>query len=174
MTTPTSWPYFSRAVTVGVGLNAQTTAELATEKWNGILSGTGCDGFECLRGKTAQELRNAIESYGRAKPIKLILDSDYYSPVVDGVSLLDQLVNLVGAGSIRPNTPISFNYAEHDAFSFTAGGFNGITKVPLLSDQSQAIDDAVQNVSFKNNYSGFTLIVPALYRSICPLSFHLF
>ena len=117
LTTPASWPYFHRAITVGVGLNAQTTAERATQKWNQFLAETGCDGFECLRGLTAAELRNSRNAYGVKAPIKLILTSSYYTPVVDGVSLLDQLVNLVADGRIRPNTPISFNYAEHDAFS---------------------------------------------------------
>ena len=52
------------------------------------------------------------------------------------------LVDSVHSGSIRPNTPISFNYAEHDAWSMTDGGFNAAIKnIPAFAPHTQAIKD---------------------------------
>ena len=122
LVTPESWPYFNQAITVGVGLNVQTTRARATQKWNQLQEYTqdrfGCQGWDCLRGLNHTELRETFDPYGVAAPIKLTLTSPQYTPVVDLVSLPGQLVDLVAAGHIRPNTPISFNYAENDAFGY--------------------------------------------------------
>jgi len=45
------------------------------------LAATGCDGYGCLRGKTGAEIKAALWHYAREAPIKLILTSDYYTPV---------------------------------------------------------------------------------------------
>ena len=45
-------------------------------------------------------------------------------------------------GLIRPNTPISLNYAEHDGFTFTPGAFRKLSKVPAINLLDQEIKDA--------------------------------
>ena len=73
--TPESWPYFNQAISVGVGLNVQTTKERATQKWQQMAEFTqerfGCRGWECLRGLNHTELLETYNSYGVAAPIKL-------------------------------------------------------------------------------------------------------
>ena len=45
-------------------------------------------------------------------------------------------------GDIRKHTPISFNYAEHDAWGFAAGAFKQIEKVPAIAELSAEIQSA--------------------------------
>ena len=71
-------------------------------------------------------------------PIKLVLEPGF-GPVVDGKLLVDQLINSVRIGHMRKNTPISWNYAEHDSWGFTNGAFRNIERVPALEAQSQDI-----------------------------------
>mgnify|MGYP000065894538 CR=1 FL=1 len=56
---------------------------------------------------------------------------------------------MVSEGRIRPNTPISFNYAENDAFSFTAGGFGEMAKVSAIAMQAEAIEAAIDQSGFE-------------------------
>jgi len=55
-------------------------------------------------------------------PIKPTLEPKF-GPVVDGTLLVDQLIISVRNGHLRKNTPISWNYAEHDSWGFVRGGF---------------------------------------------------
>ena len=69
--------------------------------WNEVLASTGCPTMECIRGKTAKEIKDAARaaSDGVSHPIKLILEPGF-GPVVDGVTLFDQIQDAV-KGMIR-------------------------------------------------------------------------
>ena len=62
-----------------------------------------------------------------------------FGPVIDGTHITDELFNLVRNGNIRPSTPISWNFAENDAWSFTDSAFSSMQKVPALAAQSDLI-----------------------------------
>ena len=69
--------------------------------WNEVLASTGCATMECIRGKTAKEIKDAARaaSDGVSHPIKLILEPGF-GPVVDGVTLFAQIQDAV-KGMIR-------------------------------------------------------------------------
>ena len=69
-----------------------------------------------------------------------LINKPGWGPVIDGGFLSASLVDNVRDGTIRPNTPISFNYAEHDAWSMTDGGFNAAIKnIPAFAPHTNAI-----------------------------------
>ena len=72
-----------------------------------------------------------------------------YSPVVDGKFLTDQLVNNVANGKVRKNTPISWNYAEHDGLTFAEQGFEHLrsTFAPFVAI-GEEINNAVASSGF--------------------------
>ena len=72
-------------------------------------------------------------------PIKLVLEPGF-GPVVDGTVLSDQIINNVRNGVIRKNTPISWNYAQNDAWSFTGGSFRAMERV--LADKGPEFSEA--------------------------------
>ena len=72
-------------------------------------------------------------------PIKLVLEPGF-GPVVDGSVLSDQIINNVRNGVLRKNTPISWNYAQNDAWSFTGGSFRAMERV--LADKGPEFSDA--------------------------------
>ena len=167
MVTPTSWQYFNKAITVGVGLNSQFTIDMATEKWNRYMERTGCSDFACLRGKTNQELSQAMNMASYDHPIKPILTSGKTSPVVDGVMLLDQIPTLVANGQIRPNTPISWNYAENDAYGFVGWGWGSFGRVPAIAAQDAQIeaDSASSGFEFPSDYFDQWLAQEPVFKS---------
>ena len=82
-------------------------------------------------------------------PIKGTLEPGF-GPVVDGDLLVDQLIISVRNGHLRQNTPISWNYAEHDSWGFVRGAFKGISeKVPALAAQSAEITAIMQETGIK-------------------------
>ena len=118
------------------------------------MQATSCSDFACLRGKTNQELSQAMNLATFDHPIKTILTSGKTSPVVDGVMLLDQIPTLVANGQIRPNTPISWNYAENDAYGFVGWGWASFGDVPAISAQENQItaDIAASGSDFPSDY----------------------
>ena len=81
-------------------------------------------------------------------PIKPVLEPGF-GPVVDGTLLVDQLINSVRRGHLRKDTPISWNYAENDAWGFTGGSFRALEKVPAIEAQSRDIMEAKRDTKFK-------------------------
>ena len=72
-----------------------------------------------------------------------------FSPVVDGVFLKDQLINSVASGRVRKHTPISWNYAEHDGFSFAEQGFEHLTQfLPQFVNLGEEIWNAIETSGF--------------------------
>ena len=49
-----------------------------------------------------------------------------YFPVVDGKLIKVDTYDAHLSGKVKPNCPISWNYAEHDRWPFVEGTFNGI------------------------------------------------
>ena len=94
------------------------------------MSVSGCSDVTCLRAKSSRDLRTiAAHATDAVKhEIKPILEANGMGPVVDGVSLRRQLQEAVSHGLIRPHTPISWNYAENDAFTFVAGAWENFYK----------------------------------------------
>ena len=117
------------------------------------MQATSCSDFACLRGKTNEELSQAMTLAVYDHPIKPILARNT-SPVVDGVMLLDQIAILVADGQIRPNTPISFNYAENDAYGFVDWGWSSFGLVPAISMQEEQIeaDIVASGFDFPSDY----------------------
>ena len=60
--------------------------------------------------------------------------------VVDNVVVPDQPFYAVRNGHIRPNTPISWNYAKHDSWLFTATSYEYVSKmlIPAFGPQITA------------------------------------
>ena len=97
----------------------------------------------CMRNLTHEQIGEASKTAKDEvnNPIKLVLEPGY-GPVVDGTVLSDQIINNVRNGVLRKNTPISWNYAQNDAWSFTGGSFRAMERV--LTDQSREISDALK------------------------------
>ena len=145
LTSEGSWPYFHKAITNGVGLNyafGGHDLDIATGLTAAALDAAGCEDVDCLRSMSAEELnphfRNAKRVDGAFHPTKLALQPGW-GPVIDGGFKTMSLVDSVRTGQIRPNTPISFNYAEHDAWGMSDGGFNSAIKnIPAFAPHTQA------------------------------------
>ncbi|CBY07427.1 unnamed protein product [Oikopleura dioica] len=148
LTSEESWPYFHKTITNGVGLNyafGGHDLDIATGLTAAALDAAGCENVDCLRSMPAEELnphfRNAKRVNGAFHPTKLALQPGW-GPVIDGGFKSMSLVDSVRTGEIRPNTPISFNYAEHDAWGMSDGGFNSAVKnIPAFAPHTQTIKD---------------------------------
>ena len=116
------------------------------------MTNAGCDTaavpLDCLREVSSADLRGVTSTSKEQvfHPIKLTLEGGF-SPVVDGVVLKDQLINSVRNGHLKKNTPISWNYAQHDSWSFTADAFKQISKVSSIA--SEDITDAIATSGFE-------------------------
>ena len=141
-----SWPYFHRAVTVGVGLNTANDMTVGQGVFDSMLTETGCTDINCLRTIPAGEIRTAtsVAKLSTVHPTKLILESTT-GPVVDGVTLTAQLFDSVKNGNIRPNTPISWNYAENDAFGFVDMAWGNLQKIPNIAALASEITAAQES-----------------------------
>ena len=95
----------------------------------------------CMRNLSYEEIAEASQSGTDEvyNPIKLVLEPGF-GPVVDGTVLTDQIINNVRNGVLRKNTPISWNYAQNDAWSFTKGSFRAMERV--LADKGPEFSDA--------------------------------
>jgi len=76
------------------------------------------------------------------------------SPVVDGVTLKYQLQYAVANQLIRPNTPISWNYAQNDGFGFVEDGWDAFYKVPAMAALQDEIEDlkTSSGIEFPSDY----------------------
>jgi hypothetical protein len=144
LTIEESWPYFHKIVTVGIGLNKQNEPEHAKNVLEMSLSSAGCEDIDCLRivdNKKITEIVADVKNSIPWNPIKLTLYEAYH-PVVDGKYLKDQLMNSIRLGKFKKNTPISFNYAQHDAWYFAEKSFGELKKVPAIAALTDDIDRA--------------------------------
>ena len=109
------------------------------------MEAANCNSLECLRNKGV----NALATAGNAAmseavhPLKAY--PSMFSPVIDGVFLKDQLINSVASGRVRKNTPISWNYAEHDGFIFAEQGFEHLVQLFGLQED---VGGAMQSSGF--------------------------
>ena len=134
LTVPESWPLFHRAITNGIGAYASfgnsSDIDISKGYVDYTMSQVGCEDIDCLRSKTPSELNthftNAITQV--YNPTKMFLTPGF-APVVDGLIKTKSTLESLLAGEIRPNTPISWNYARDDAWSMVDGAFNDATDV---------------------------------------------
>ena len=152
LTSPQSWPYFHRIVTGGMGLAAGSyfQGEKTDLIRNSVFQEAGVSTIDQLRQFSTQQLRtpfnkvyNALGNVVKQSPT---LDN-VFAPVVDGVMIEDLLVYAVRDGKIRPNTPISFNYAKDDAWNFSEEAFDYLKEDLLAADQDQ-IDADIASTGF--------------------------
>jgi len=151
LVTEKSWPFFNQAVTVGIGLNSAYTAAEGLDLYQNVLKDADCSSVGCLRDLDATTIGAAAEFAKKQvnQPIKPVLEPKF-GPVVDGKLLVDQLINSVREGRLRKHTPISWNYAEHDAWGFSRGGFKAVMeKVPPLSDKQMEITQLMQQTGIR-------------------------
>ena len=112
---------------------------------------TNCENVDCLRELTVSEI---------AALSKQVLATDHHPAapraqtfvtVNDGLFILNQLFDAIRTGHVRPNTPIAWNYAEHELDGWAYPGFASVVrKVPALVAQ---FDDILVTV----NSSGFQI-----------------
>ena len=97
--------------------------------------------MSCMRNLSHEKITEASKSGTDEvyNPIKLVLEPGF-GPVVDGTVLSDQIINNVRNGVLRKNTPISWNYAQNDAWSFTGGSFRAMERV--LADKGPEFSEA--------------------------------
>ena len=67
-----------------------------------------------------------------------------YGPVIDGVMVKDHLIYLVRQGHIRPNTPISQNYAKDDSWGFINEAYDTMTEHFATETQQEQIEIALE------------------------------
>ena len=118
-------------------------------QYNALMSAANCNSLACLRNKGVNALANAGNKAmsNAVHPLKAY--PSMFSPVVDGVFLKDQLINSVASGRVRKNTPISWNYAEHDGFGFAEQGFEHLTQfLPQFVNLGEEIWNVVDSSGF--------------------------
>ena len=141
LTVPESWPLFHRAITNGIGAYASFGNNSDVEISKGYVDYTmeqvGCEDIDCLRSKTPSELNSHFTDAITQvyNPTKMFLTPGF-APVVDGLLKTKSTLESLLAGEIRPNTPISWNYARDDAWGMVDGAFNDATDVNHSSRMS--------------------------------------
>jgi carboxylesterase type B len=91
LTTKESWPYFSRIVTVGIGLNRQNDLSHADWIYDLTKEVSGCSDNACLRNLDNMAIRDLYSEIKKKvddeviwpNPIKITL-YELFHPVVDG------------------------------------------------------------------------------------------
>ena len=145
LTMPSSWPFFHRAISTGIGVsgsnNATASLEVNRMYNNYVAEQIGCEDIACLRTKTPEELNPLF----RAAPSMFYLPGQFhdaaYGPIVDGVLKSKTNLEALHAGEIRPNTPISWNYNRDDVWNLLDGEFaKMVVRIDEISDE---LDDLV-------------------------------
>ena len=130
LTSPNSWPYFSRVLDFsgpnGVPYKNVSEAETINSEFvrrAGCCSEPSCKvaNVECLRSKTTKEIQRA--AWGRFTfelddPEKVQQAGEPWSPVIDGQILVDHPFNLISKGEIRPQTEVVYGNQLEEAYIF--------------------------------------------------------
>jgi len=167
LTTPSSWPFFNRAVSMGIGLNTAHDASAGAAMYTDMMAAANCNNMACLRNKGVNAIRNAANA-AMTKSHSLKAYPSMFTPVVDGSFLTDQLVTNVANGVLRKNTPISWNYAEHDGDSFAHMSFEHLAAtLPEFVAQGDAISTAMNAFAIPSDFTDQYLQI--LYADKWPL-----
>jgi len=120
LTIPEAWPYFNKANIMCMGVNNANRPETASLARQVVLDTMKCETIDCLRQYTREEIRDAANiaaGTARHSSTKISLEPGF-APVVDGKFLRDHLFTLIANGEIKPGTPVSFSYNDHDQWEF--------------------------------------------------------
>ena len=82
------------------------------------------------------------------------------SPFVDGKLIKGQLLEMISAGLVRPNTKISWSYSEHDHFSFSKLSFLNVLYKYLgdkLGDVNRIWKETDRKISAPSNVTDIFL-----------------
>ena len=123
---------------------------LIQKLYQAALNETNCENVNCLRELTVWEIRElskqvlATDHHPAAPRVQTFIT------VIDGQFILNELFDAVRTGHVRPNTPIVWNYAEHELDGWAYPGFSSvIRKVPALVAQLDDIWATISSSSFK-------------------------
>jgi carboxylesterase type B len=162
LTIPEAWPYFNKANIMCMGVNNANRPETATLARQVVLETMNCETIDCLRKFTREEIRDAANiaaGTSRHSSTKISLEPGF-APVVDGKFLRDHLFTLVANGDIRPNTPISFSYNDHDQWEFNHLSIFTL-KNKFLRDEIPAfnkiVEDSHHSLQVPSDYSDLLL-----------------
>ena len=121
-----------------------------------------CETIDCLRQYTREEIRDAANiaaGTARHSSTKISLEPGF-APVVDGKFLRDHLFTLIANGEIKPGTPVSFSYNDHDQWEFNHLSIFTL-KNKFLRDEIAAFDAIINehhhSIQVPSGYSDLLL-----------------
>lgn len=133
MSNPMTWDYFNKAVTFSVGPNSAYDLDLGQKLASTFMGLTGCSDLSCLRQLPGGAIGGAALGTVRSvtHPIKPTLEAGW-GAVIDGKLLKQQLKHAFESGSVRPNTPLSWNYNGNESWGLHTSFFPYSSKIPSL------------------------------------------
>ena len=157
LTMPSSWPYFHRAISTGIGVsgsnNATASVEVNRMYNNFVGEQMNCtdDLIACLRTKTPEELNPLFLAVPTMFTIPGQFHDAGYVPFVDGVLKSKTNLESLYAGEVRPNTPISWNYNRDDVWNLLDGQF------ALMVVRLEELADKLDDLTALQTSSGFEI-----------------
>jgi len=134
---PESWPYYHRGIMEsGTGsFWTYMNLEAASVNFKKVLTNTDCSSHSgqtqvsCLLNASSSKVSSAVS-------VVPCIDGCTWAPVVDGVYVRDETVNLARAGKLKPNVSIIAGFNLDDGAMFVSGFPDALTSMSSRSLKS--------------------------------------
>lgn len=122
MTSPPSWPLFQKALAESPvpGLRFRTPSEAWVDELE-FMARAKCSTMECLKNASMQTIMEASGGQVGLLFPPFRRNILRWSPIIDGINVLDSPVPLYQAGKFRPNTPLLIGHTSNETVGFTGG-----------------------------------------------------